>query len=156
MFFVLSRACNKEKLLSPYEELKIRPLYWATETLRWARSITKSMTRVLHTARTRNVDSVTVDNFFLYPTFVTRRKTSFAIFMYFNLEISDRRLNENAFFFVSSFQPAFCQITSWKVYQTDFLTAFPSWHICEWNSNLTKEIIVKNQMIIFKILFTKA
>ena len=80
---------------------------------------------------------------FFYPNFVTRRKTSFSIFMYFNLEISDRRL-ENAFFFVSSFLSAFCQITSWKVYQTDFLTAFPSWHICEWNSYLTKEIIVKN------------
>ena len=64
MFFVLSRACNKEKLLSPYEELKIRPSELYTETLRWARSITKSMTRVLHTARTRNVDSFTVDNFF--------------------------------------------------------------------------------------------
>ena len=64
MFFVLSRACNKEKLLSPYEELKIRPSELYTETLRWARSITKSITRVLHTARTRNVDSVTVDNFF--------------------------------------------------------------------------------------------
>ena len=64
MFFVLSRACNKEKLLSPYDELKIRPSELYTETLRWARSITKSMTRVLHTARTRNVDSVTVDNFF--------------------------------------------------------------------------------------------
>ena len=64
MFFVLSRACNKEKLLSPYEELKIRPSELYTETLRWVRSITKSMTRVLHTARTRIVDSVTVDNFF--------------------------------------------------------------------------------------------
>ena len=81
---------------------------------------------------------------FFYPNFVTRRKTSFSIFMNFNLEISHRRLNENAFFFVSSFLSAFCQITSRKVYQTDFLTAFPSWHICEWNSYLTKEIIVKN------------
>ena len=46
------------------ENQTFRALYWATETLRWARSITKSMTRVPHTARTRIVDSITVDNFF--------------------------------------------------------------------------------------------
>ena len=56
-------------------------------------------------------------------------------------------------FLVSSFLSAICQITSWRVYQTDFLTAFPSWHICKWVSYLTKEIIGQKQMIILKIFF---
>ena len=44
---------------------------------------------------------------FFYPNFVTRRKKSFSIFMNFNLEISDRRLNENAFFLSRhSYQPS--------------------------------------------------
>ena len=59
-------------------------------------------------------------------------------------------------FLVSSFLSAICQITSWRVYQTDFLTAFPSWHICKWVSYLTKEIIGQKQMIILKIYFLKA
>ena len=75
--------------------------------------------------------------FFLYSTLVTRRKTSFSIFMYFYLEISDGRLYKYAFSFVSSFLSAFCQITSWRVYQTDFLTVFPIWLICKGNSYLT-------------------
>ena len=39
--FVLSRAWDKEKILSPHKESNLRPpmLYrWATETLQWARS----------------------------------------------------------------------------------------------------------------------
>ena len=59
-------------------------------------------------------------------------------------------------FLVSSFLSAICQITSWRVYQTDFLTAFASWHICKWVSYLTKEIIGQNQMIILKIYFFKS
>ena len=48
-FFVLSRAWDKEKILSPYEGSNLRP---SDSALRC------STTRVLHTARIRNVDSV--------------------------------------------------------------------------------------------------
>ena len=49
MFFVLSRAWDKEKILSPHEESNLRSSdsalrcsnNWATETPRWARSFTK-------------------------------------------------------------------------------------------------------------------
>ena len=49
VFFVLSRAWDKEKILSPHEESNLRPSdsalrcpnHWATGTPRWARSITK-------------------------------------------------------------------------------------------------------------------
>ena len=49
MFFVLSRAWDKEKILSPHEESNLRSSHsalrysnhWPTETPRWARSITK-------------------------------------------------------------------------------------------------------------------
>ena len=60
--FVLSRAWEKEKILSPHEESNLRP---SDSALRC--SITKPqrlygykvhMTRVLHTARISNVDSV--------------------------------------------------------------------------------------------------
>ena len=62
-FFVLSRAWDKEKIQSHYEESNLRPSdsvlrcfnQWATETPLWARSI---MTCILHTARIGNVESV--------------------------------------------------------------------------------------------------
>ena len=63
IFFALSRAWDKEKIQSHYEESNLRPLdsvlrcsnQWATETPLWARSI---MTCILHTARIGNVESV--------------------------------------------------------------------------------------------------
>ena len=50
-YFVLSRAWDKEKILSPYEESNLRPSdsvlrcsnHWVTESPRWARFITKSI-----------------------------------------------------------------------------------------------------------------
>ena len=63
IFFVLSRAWDKEKIQSHYKESNLRPSdsvlrcsnQWATETPLWARSI---MTCILHTARIGNVESV--------------------------------------------------------------------------------------------------
>ena len=63
-FFVLSRAWDKEKILSPHEESNLSPsdsALWCstTETPRWASSFYEvHRTRVLHTARISNVDSV--------------------------------------------------------------------------------------------------
>ena len=66
MFFVLSRAWNKEKILSPHEESNLRPSHSALrcsttkpQRLHSERGLLQSyMTRVLHTARISNVDSV--------------------------------------------------------------------------------------------------
>ena len=74
-----------------------------------------------------------------FSLFHARDKTK-NIFLYlyvFLLWIFDGRLYKYAFSFVSSFLSAFCQITSWRVYQTDFLTVFPIWLICKGNSYLT-------------------
>ena len=74
-----------------------------------------------------------------FSLFHAREKTK-NIFLYlyvFLLGISDGRLYKYAFSFVSSFLSAFCQITSWRVYQTDFLAIFPIWLICKGNSFLT-------------------
>ena len=55
-FFVLSRAWDEEKILSPHEESNLRPFHapmlyhWTTETQRWARSITKL---IWHASRIR-------------------------------------------------------------------------------------------------------
>ena len=55
MFFVLSRAWDKEKILSPHEESNLRPsdVSYVSEVY-----YEVHMTRVLHTARISNVDSV--------------------------------------------------------------------------------------------------
>ena len=66
VFFVLSRAWDKEKILSPHEESNLRPSdpalrcsnHWATETTVSEIYYEVHMTRVLHTARISNVDSV--------------------------------------------------------------------------------------------------
>ena len=66
MFFVFSRAWDKEKVLSPHEESILRPSYSALWYLPLShRDSTVSqayyevhMTRVLHTAKISNVDSV--------------------------------------------------------------------------------------------------
>ena len=66
MFFVLSRAWDKEKILSPYEESNLRPLDSRSDALPLShRDSTVSEVyyevhtrRVLHTARISNVDSV--------------------------------------------------------------------------------------------------
>ena len=50
--FVLSRAWDKEKILSPYEESNLRP---SDSALRCS---TTELTGGLHTARISNVDSV--------------------------------------------------------------------------------------------------
>ena len=66
MFFVLSRAWDKEKILSPHEESNLRPSdsalrYSTTEPQRpYVKEVYYEvhMTRVLHTSRISNVDSV--------------------------------------------------------------------------------------------------
>ena len=66
MFFVFSRAWDKEKVLSPHEESSLRPSYSALRYLPLShRDFTVSqvyyevhMTRVIHTAKISNVDSV--------------------------------------------------------------------------------------------------
>ena len=66
MFFVLSRAWDKEKILSPHEESNLRPSDLRSDAIPLShRDSTVSevyykvhMTRVLHTARISNVDSV--------------------------------------------------------------------------------------------------
>ena len=50
--FVLSRAWDKEKILSPHEESNLRPSDFAL------RCSTTELTGGLHTARISNVDSV--------------------------------------------------------------------------------------------------
>ena len=65
MFFVLSRAWDKENILSPHKESNLRP---SDSTLRCSTIEQRlrvsevyyevHMTRVLHTARISNVDSV--------------------------------------------------------------------------------------------------
>ena len=61
MFFVLSRAWDKEKILNPHEKSNLRPSDFAlrcstTEPQRLHYEVL--MTRVLHTVRISNVDSV--------------------------------------------------------------------------------------------------
>ena len=61
MFFVLSRAWDREKILSPHEKSNLRPSDFAlrcstTEPQRLHYEVL--MTPVLHTARISNVDSV--------------------------------------------------------------------------------------------------
>ena len=66
MFFVLSRAWDKEKILSPHEESNLRPSDLRSDALPLSHKDTSMsevyyevlMTRVLHTARISNVDSV--------------------------------------------------------------------------------------------------
>ena len=65
MFFVLSRAWDKENILSPHKESNLRPSDSAlrcstTEPQRLVSEVYYEvhMTRVLHTARISNVDSV--------------------------------------------------------------------------------------------------
>ena len=85
MFFDLSLAWDKENIPSPNEELHLRPLdsvlwcpanqqqrnqtsdpqilapilcHWATETLWWARPITKFIMHVLHTARIMGTQNI--------------------------------------------------------------------------------------------------
>ena len=127
MFFVLSRAWDKEKKMSPHEESKNR-----TSDLRIPRSdalplshrdsavsevyYEVHMTRVLHTARISNVDSVMfVDrnkrdgkaeglrfdsswdsDFFLCTTLVTRRKN---IFLYFFTEL---KIYHHSYFYLQA------------------------------------------------------
>ena len=70
MFFVLSRAWDKEKILSPYEESNVRPSdsalrCSATEPQRLYSDrglLRSSKTHALHTARISNVDSVLILN----------------------------------------------------------------------------------------------
>ena len=66
MFFVMSRAWDKEKILSPHEESNLRPsdLCSDAQPLSHKDSSVSEVyyevliTRVLHTARISNVDSV--------------------------------------------------------------------------------------------------
>ena len=66
VFFVLSRAWDKEKILSPHEESNLRPSDVSYDALTQNdrdSSVSEvyyevHMTRVLHTARISNVDSV--------------------------------------------------------------------------------------------------
>ena len=66
MFFVLSRAWDKEKILSPHEESNLRPSDLRSDALPLSHKDSSVsgvyyevlMTRVLHTARISNVDSV--------------------------------------------------------------------------------------------------
>ena len=58
MFFVLSRACDKEKNLSRHEESNLRPLDSALRCSTTEPHYEVHITRVLHTARISNVDSV--------------------------------------------------------------------------------------------------
>ena len=66
MFFIFSRAWDKEKVLSPLEESRLRPSYSALRYLPLShRDFTVSqvyyevhMTRVIHTAKISNVYSV--------------------------------------------------------------------------------------------------
>ena len=66
MFFFLSRAWDKEKILSPHEESNLRPSDLRSDALPLSHKDTSMsevyyevlMTRVLHTARISNVDSV--------------------------------------------------------------------------------------------------
>ena len=65
-FFVLSRAWDKEKILSPHEESNLRPSDLRSDALPLSHrdsSVSEVyyevlMTRVLHTARISNVDSL--------------------------------------------------------------------------------------------------
>ena len=62
-FFVLSRAWDKEKILSPHEESNLRPSDLRSDALPLSHTVSEvyyevHMTRVLHTARISNVDSV--------------------------------------------------------------------------------------------------
>ena len=75
MFFIISRAWEKEKILSPHEESNLKPpdsaLGCSTtepQRLRWAQN-PKVWGSIPHG------DS----EVFLFPSFVTRRKTSFSI-----------------------------------------------------------------------------
>ena len=93
MFFVLLRAWDKEKILSTHEESNLRPSDSALRcfTTKPQKSYGPGgevyyevhMTRVLHTARISNVDSVMFINRVrdgsFCPKLVTRRKTSFSI-----------------------------------------------------------------------------
>ena len=56
--FVLSRAWDKEKILSPHEESNLRPLDSALRCSTTEPHYEVHITRVLHTARISNVDSV--------------------------------------------------------------------------------------------------
>ena len=60
MFFVLSRACDKEIILSPHEESALRCSTTEPRRLYGERGPLRSsyVTRVLHTARISDVDSV--------------------------------------------------------------------------------------------------
>ena len=66
MFFALLRACDKEKILSPHEESNLRPSDLRSDALPLSHKDSSVsgvyyevlMTRVLHTARISNVDSV--------------------------------------------------------------------------------------------------
>ena len=57
MFFILSRAWDKEKILSRHEESNALPLSHRDSTVSEV-YYEVHMTRVLHTARISNVDSV--------------------------------------------------------------------------------------------------
>ena len=65
-FFVLSRAWDKEKILSPHEESNLRPSDLRSDALPLSHKDSSVsgvyykvlMTRVLHTARISNVDSL--------------------------------------------------------------------------------------------------
>ena len=59
MFFIFSRAWDKEKVMSPLEESSLRPSYSALWYLPLSQVYYEvHMTRVLHTAKISNVDSV--------------------------------------------------------------------------------------------------
>ena len=66
MFFVLSRAWDKEKILSPHEESNLRPSDLLSDALPLSHKDSMMsenyyevhMTRVLHTTGISNVDSV--------------------------------------------------------------------------------------------------
>ena len=93
MFFVLSRAWDNEKILSPMEnrtsDLRIPrsdalPLNHRDSSVSEVR-YKVHITRVLHIARISNVDSVMfvnrireMESFEFLPTVVARRKTSFS------------------------------------------------------------------------------
>ena len=66
MFFVLSRAWDKEKILSPHEESNLRPLDLRSDALPLSHKDSMMsenyyevhMTRILHTTGISNVDSI--------------------------------------------------------------------------------------------------
>ena len=66
MFFHLVTSIGQRKYSEPWWGIESQTFgfcalmlyHWARETLRWARSITKFMTDVLHTARISNADSL--------------------------------------------------------------------------------------------------